>query len=70
MKESVREKLDQLSMRLEELHGLLSDPDIVGDQNRFRFGIANEPTQFVASLLILGHEVRTLQRWEGKRQSA
>ncbi len=36
MKESVREKLDQLSMRLEELHGLLSDPDIVGDQNRFR----------------------------------
>ncbi len=36
MKDSVREKLDQLSMRLEELHGLLADPDVVGDQNQFR----------------------------------
>jgi peptide chain release factor 1 len=36
MKDSVRDKLDHLSQHLEEMHGLLSEPEIVGDQNRFR----------------------------------
>ncbi|HBE91165.1 MAG TPA: peptide chain release factor 1 [Gammaproteobacteria bacterium] len=36
MKDSVRDKLEHLSMHLEELHGLLSDPEVVADQNRFR----------------------------------
>jgi len=36
MKESMREKLDQLALRLDEAHGLLADPEVIGDQNRFR----------------------------------
>ena len=36
MKPSVQEKLDQLSMRLDELHGLLADPEVAADQDRYR----------------------------------
>ena len=36
MKDSVRDKLEHLSLRLEELHRLLSDPEVVSDQNRYR----------------------------------
>lgn len=36
MKESIRYKLESVSDRFEELAGLLSDPDIIGDQNQFR----------------------------------
>lgn len=36
MKQSLVDKLQQLVARSEELGGLLSDPDIIGDQNRFR----------------------------------
>jgi peptide chain release factor 1 len=36
MKESLLNKLQQLVGRHEEISGLLSDPDIIGDQNRFR----------------------------------
>ena len=36
MKESLVNKLQQLVGRHEEISGLLSDPDIIGDQNRFR----------------------------------
>ena len=36
MKDSVREKLEHLSLHLEEMHALLSDPETVADQNRFR----------------------------------
>ena len=36
MKQSLVEKLQQLVARSEELARLLSDPEIIGDQNRFR----------------------------------
>ncbi len=36
MKQSLVDKLQQLAARAEELGGLLSDPDIIGNQNRFR----------------------------------
>lgn len=36
MKESLLRKLDNLCERYEEIGHLLSDPDVIGDQNRFR----------------------------------
>ncbi len=36
MKESIHQKLEHISARFEELGHLLSDPDIIADQNRFR----------------------------------
>ncbi len=36
MKESIRFKLESVSDRFEELAGLLSDPDVIGNQNKFR----------------------------------
>jgi peptide chain release factor 1 len=36
MKESIRNKLESVCDRFEEISGLLSDPDIIGDQNKFR----------------------------------
>ena len=36
MKESIRSKLETTRERFEEIAGLLADPDVIGDQNRFR----------------------------------
>lgn len=36
MKESIRFKLEAVSDRFEEIAGLLSDPDVISDQNQFR----------------------------------
>ena len=36
MKASILSKLDHLAERYEEVGALLSDPDIIGDQNKFR----------------------------------
>ncbi len=36
MKASIRSKLENLSERLQEISALLSEPEIIGDQNRFR----------------------------------
>ena len=36
MKSSIRAKLENLSERLQEINALLSDPEIIADQNRFR----------------------------------
>jgi peptide chain release factor 1 len=36
MKESIRHKLEAVRDRFEELAGLLSDPEIISDQNQFR----------------------------------
>ncbi len=36
MKESIRHKLESVRDRFEELAGLLADPEVIGDQNRFR----------------------------------
>jgi peptide chain release factor 1 len=36
MKQSIRDKLEQLQQRLEELDGLLASPEIISDQNQFR----------------------------------
>jgi len=36
MKDSINNKLESLSERLEEINYLLSSPDVIGDQNKFR----------------------------------
>ena len=36
MKESVYRKLETLAERYEEVQAMLSDPEVIGDQNRFR----------------------------------
>ena len=36
MKSSIRNRLETVRERFEELAGLLSDPDVIGDQNQFR----------------------------------
>ncbi len=36
MKDSIRYKLETVRDRFEEIAGLLADPDVIGDQNRFR----------------------------------
>ena len=36
MKDSIRAKLQHLSERLEEINALLSDPGVIGEQNKFR----------------------------------
>ena len=36
MNQSILSKLEQLSMRLEEINALLSDQAIAADQNKFR----------------------------------
>ncbi|AHK78380.1 peptide chain release factor 1 [Ectothiorhodospira haloalkaliphila] len=36
MKDSIRRKLEDIAERFEELGGLLSDPEVIGDQDRFR----------------------------------
>jgi len=44
MKESLRNKLQNLSERLEEINALLSSPEIISDQNKFR-GLSQEHAQ-------------------------
>ncbi|MGH8223565.1 MAG: PCRF domain-containing protein, partial [Woeseiaceae bacterium] len=36
MKESIRHKLESTRDRFEEIAGLLAEPEVIGDQNRFR----------------------------------
>jgi len=36
VKESIRHKLESVRERFEEIAGLLADPDVIGDQNKFR----------------------------------
>ena len=36
MKESIKNRLDSVRERFEEVSGLLPDPDVIGDQNQFR----------------------------------
>lgn len=36
MKDSIRNNLDKLAERFEEISALLADPDVIGDQNQFR----------------------------------
>lgn len=36
MNPSIHDKLDNLAQRQEEINGLLADPDVIADQNRFR----------------------------------
>jgi len=44
MKDSLRNKLQHLSERLEEINALLSEPEIIGNQNKFR-GLSQEHAQ-------------------------
>ena len=41
MNKTLLSKLDTISERVEEINALLSDPDVIGDQNRFR-GLSQE----------------------------
>ena len=36
MKDSIRQKLESVRERFEEISGLLADPDVIADQNQFR----------------------------------
>ena len=36
MKDSIIEKLDNLSQRLQEIHAMLADPAVAADQNQYR----------------------------------
>ncbi len=36
MKDSVRQKLESVRDRFEELEGLLAEPDVIADQNQYR----------------------------------
>ena len=36
MKESIRLNLEAVKERFEEISGLLADPEVIADQNRFR----------------------------------
>jgi peptide chain release factor 1 len=36
VKDSIRYKLESTRERLEEVAGLMADPDVIGDQNQFR----------------------------------
>ena len=36
MKDSIRNKLEGVRDRFEEIAGLLADPDVIGDQQQFR----------------------------------
>jgi peptide chain release factor 1 len=36
MKDSIRLKLESVRDRFEEIAGLLADPDVIADQNKFR----------------------------------
>ena len=36
MKDSIKNKLGTTRERLEEIAGLMADPDVIGDQNQFR----------------------------------
>ena len=44
MKESIKSKLETLTERHEEISGLLADPDVMADQNKFR-GLSQEYAQ-------------------------
>ena len=44
MKPSILTKLEMLSARHEEIAGLLADPDVIADQNKFR-GLSMEYAQ-------------------------
>lgn len=56
MKESIQNKLDKLKDRYEELAHLLSDPDVIGDQNRFR--------DYSREYAEIEPVVQTFARWE------
>ena len=61
MKTSLRTKLQHLSERLEEINYLLSDPDVIGDQNKFR-ALSQEHAQ-------LGPIVSCYSEYEGTMTS-
>lgn len=61
MKTSLRTKLQHLSERLEEINYLLSDPDVIGDQNKFR-ALSQEHAQ-------LGPIVSCFSEYEGTIKS-
>ncbi|MGI9290039.1 MAG: peptide chain release factor 1 [Gammaproteobacteria bacterium] len=60
MKESLVNNLEQMVTRHEEISGLLSDPDVIGDQNRFR-SLSQEYARLepVAALFIQYEQARS-----------
>jgi peptide chain release factor 1 len=47
MKESLRQQLERLALRLEELDALLADPTLIADRTRYR-AVAREQSQVAA----------------------
>lgn len=60
MKQSIRSKLENLSERHEEISALLSEPDIINDQNRFR-ALSREYAQIGPVTNCYQHYQETLQ---------
>ncbi|MEX2524985.1 MAG: peptide chain release factor 1 [Gammaproteobacteria bacterium] len=67
MKESLQNKLDKLVERREEIHGLLSDPSVIGDQNRFR-ELSKEVAEINPVIEAYAHYRENLRRMESARE--
>ena len=85
MNQSILTKLEQLSMRLEEINALLSDQSIASDQNQFRelsiehaqLSPVNDQYQQYLSTMndinaaqkLLNEDEQDIKRWQKKRLS-
>jgi peptide chain release factor 1 len=59
MKDSLRNKLQSLSERLEEINALLADPDVIANQNKFR-SLSQEHAQLGPVVNCYANYVKTL----------
>ena len=60
MKDSIRNKLESVRDRFEEISGLLSDPDVIGDQYQISRPLPKEYSQESNRLLALFTQFETL----------
>jgi len=65
VKPSILRKLEGISERLEEINGLLADPDVIGNQNKFR-GLSQEHAQISPVV----ESFRAYQKTQGDIDSA
>ena len=67
MKESIHNKLESLAERLEEINHLLSSPEVIGDQNKFR-ALSQEHAQLTPVVnCFKSHETTSADFNEAKR---
>ena len=67
MKESILHKLDHLASRLEELNALLSDPETINDNNRFRT-LSQEHAQITPVISVYEQYQRVQEDMETARE--